>query len=326
MFIRCVFISLVAAFSTAVSAQGEYPSKPIRLIVPYGPGGGADTVARPLAQQLSEQLGQQVVVENRSGASGTIGSAAVANAAPDGYTLLINFSSLFLAPLVMEKPPFDPEKAFTPVGQIGTVPQVIVVHPSLPVTTTKELIDYASKNPGQLSYVTAGTGTQQHLTGESFARESGVTLTHVAYKGGGQAMSDLLGGHVKMGVLLLPTVLPQIESGKLRPIAVVEDHRTDTVPDVPTVGESGVPGFAMPDMFIGLFGPAGTPEPIVSRLNSALSEALQSPDLLKTLEIAGYKASPDSPDKFATKTRDSYALYRKLLKEIHLVDDSGRQQ
>lgn len=326
MFKRCIIISLALTCPALAAPQADYPSKPIRLIVPYGPGGGADTVARPLAQHLSNQLGQQVVVENRSGASGTIGSAAVANAEPDGYTLLINFSSLFLAPLVMEKPPFDPEKAFIPIGQIGTIPQIIVVHPSLPISTTKELIDYAETHPGSLSYVTAGTGTQQHLTGESFARESDISLTHVAYKGGGQAISDLLGGHVKMGVLLLPTVLPQIESGNLRAIAVVEDQRTDTLPDVPTVGESGVPGFAMPDMFIGLFAPAGTPEPVIKHLNAALDKTLQLPDLMKTLDLAGYKASPDSPEQFAEKTRNSYALYKRLLEEIDLVPEVRRQQ
>jgi len=308
------FMLLPAAF-----AQDGYPSKPIRLVVPYGPGGGADIVARPLAQQLAEQLGQPVVVENRAGASGTIGSAAVAQAAPDGYTLLINFSSLFLAPLVVEEQPFDPEKSFTPIGQIATVPQVIVVHPSLPVQSTRELIDYASKNPGQLSYVTAGAGTQQHLTGESLGLAAGVRLSHVAYKGGSQAMTDLLGGHVKMGVLLLPTVLPQIQAGKLRPIAVVENRRTDTLPELPTVAESGVPGFAMPDMFIGLFGPPATPQPVIQRLNAEVRKALQAPELLKTLDLAGYAPAPQDAAEFAPKTRDSYGLYKKLVKETELV-------
>ena len=190
-------------------AQQAYPTKPIRLVVPFAPGGGVDNFARPLAQKLTDQLGQQVVVDNRPGASSIIGAALVAAAQPDGYTLLCTFDSpLYISSLITKNVPYHPLKDFTPVISAATTPIVVVVHASLPVQSTKELIEYARRNPGQLAYVTAGSGTQQHLTGESLARVTGTKMTHIAYKGGGQAITDLLGGHVKMGILVLSTVHP----------------------------------------------------------------------------------------------------------------------
>lgn len=312
---RAVFMLFLCLPVLAVG-QG-YPNRPIRLVVPYGPGGGADNFARPLAQQLSDQLGQQVVVENRPGAAGLIGGAYVANAAPDGYTLLCNFASLYLAPILVKNPPYDPIKNFTPVIAAATTPLVIVVHPSLPVHSMKELIDYARSHP-DVSYVTAGAGTQQHLTGESLALATKTKLVHIAYKGGNQAMTDLLGGQVKMGILVLSTVQQQIESGKLRVLAVIESHRSKMAPDIPTISESGVPGFSMPDMFIGVVSPAGTPSDIVKRLNTEIQKALATPSVLKALQTMGYEPTPSSAEAFSAKAQETSAMYHRMVKDAGL--------
>src|SRR5688500_4628744 len=256
-----VFIA-VFCFAQGVVAQQGYPNKPVRLIVPFAPGGGVDNFARPLAQKLTDQLGQQVVVDNRPGASSIIGSALVASAQPDGYTLLCTFDSpLYISSLITKNVPYHALRDFTPIISAATTPIVIVVHASLPVQSTGELIDYARKHPGQLAYVTAGAGTQQHLTGESLARVTKTKMTHVAYKGGGQAITDLLGGHVKMGILVLSTVHPHVSSGKLRAIAVTGQRRAKTYPEPPTLSESGVPGVALPDVARGVRGTARPTQP-----------------------------------------------------------------
>ena len=302
------------------AGQPAYPNKPVRLIVPFSPGGGVDNFARPLAQKLTEQLGQQVVVDNRPGASSLIGGALVAGAQPDGYTLLCTFDSpLFIAPLITKNPPYHPVKNFTPIISAATTPIVIVVHPSLPVQSMKELIDYARKNPGQLAYVTAGSGTQQHLTGESLALVTKTKMTHVAYKGGAQAMTDLLGGHVKMGILVLSTVHPHIQSGKLRAIAITGGRRTKSFPDLPTIAESGVPGFAMPDVSLVILGPAGLPESIVRRINTEVQKAIGSPEVRAALEKIGYEPTPGTPETFAAQAVKNYSMYQRMVKETALA-------
>jgi tripartite-type tricarboxylate transporter receptor subunit TctC len=313
---RRTLLMASAALPLAARAQAStWPNKPVRVVVPYGAGGGADNFARPVAQHLSQQLGQQFVIDNRGGASGMIGSGVVASAPPDGYTLLINFSSLYLAPLFVDKPPYDPIKDFTTITLAATTPQVIVVHPSVPVKDMKELIDYARKNPGKVNYVTAGAGTQQHLTGETLAATTRTKLTHVAYKGGSQAMTDLLGGQVQMGILVLSTVLPQIQAGKLRALAVIDAQRSKLFPQFPTVAESGLPGFSMPETFIGVVGPAGMDRQLVARINGEVQKALHAAPVRQALEGAGYEAVSLTPEEFGTKARNVHAMFQRLVKE-----------
>jgi tripartite-type tricarboxylate transporter receptor subunit TctC len=320
---RTLLVATAAALPFAARAQASsWPNKPVRVVVPYGAGGGADNFARPLAQHLSQQLGQQFIIDNRGGASGMIGSGVVASAPADGYTLLINFSSLYLAPLFVDKPPYDPVKDFTPITLAATTPQVIVVHPSLPVKDMKELIDYARKNPGKVNYVTAGAGTQQHLTGETLAATTKTRITHVAYKGGNQAMTDLLGGQVQMGILVLSTVLPQIQAGKLRALAVIDAQRSKLFPQFPTVAESGLPGFSMPETFISVVGPAGMPAPLVARINGEVQKALHAAPVRTALEGAGYEAVTVTPEDYAAKARNVYAMFQRIVKENGATEKS----
>jgi tripartite-type tricarboxylate transporter receptor subunit TctC len=305
-----------------VPAQQNYPVKPVRVIVPYPAGGANDTFARPVAKKLSDVFGQQFVVDNRAGASGVIGTSLATQAAPDGYTLLATSGSLYLIPLTLKNAPFDPVRDLTPIVAAVTSTTVVVVHPSVPAQSMKTLVEYGRKNPGQLKYVTAGAGRLQHLTGASLAHATGTQLMQVSYKGGAQALTDLIGGHVNMGILHLATVLPHIKSGKLRGIAVVEGHRSKAYPDLPTVAESGFPGYAMPEPFLGIAGPAGLPPAIVKRINAEVNKALVEPDLRTALENAGYTVTPGhSPEYFRDLAAKSYATFRRLVKETGLTFD-----
>ncbi len=316
--LRALLIASLCLPLVAAAQQG-YPNRPIRLIVPYPPGGANDTFARPIAKKLSDTLGQ-VVVDNRGGASGVIGVSLVTAAAPDGYTLLATSGSLYLIPLTLKNPPFDPIKDLTPIVAAVTSTTVIAVHPSVPADSMKSLVDYGKKNPGVLKYGTAGAGRLQHLTGTSLSRAIGIPLTQVSYKGGAQALTDLVGGHVNMGILHLSTVLPHIKSGKLRGLAVVEDHRSKAYPDLPTVSESGFPGYAMPEPWLGFAGPAGMPPAIVKRINAEVNKALLEPDVRAVLERAGYTITPGhTPEYFRDLANRSYSTYRRLVKETGLT-------
>lgn len=314
-------IALLCAPFTA-TAQQTYPVKPVRLIVPYPAGGANDNFARPVAKKLSEVFGQQFVVDNRPGASGVIGTSLVTQAVPDGYTLLVTSGSLYLIPLTMKNAPFDPVRDLTPIVAAVTSTTVVVVHPSVPAQSVKTLVEYGKRSPGELRYVTAGAGRLQHLTGVSLGKALGVPLTQVSYKGGAQALTDLLGGHVNMGILHLSTVMPHIKSGKLRGIAVVEEHRSKAYPELPTVAESGFPRYAMPEPFLGLAGPARLSPAIVSRINAALNKALLETDLASALENAGYTITPGhSADYFKDLAVKADRTYRRLVKETGLTFD-----
>ncbi len=301
-------------------AQHSYPNKSIRLVVPYPPGGANDIFARPIAKKLAEQLGQQVLIDNRSGASGVIGAQLVAGAAPDGYTLLATTGSLTLIPLTLKNAPFDVLRDFTCIVAAATSTTVVVVHPSLPVQSMKELADYGKKNPGQLKYGTAGAGRMQHLTGESLAHAINTKLIQISYKGGHQALIDLLGGHISMGVLHLSTVLPHIKAGKLRALAVAEAHRSKAYPDIPTAAESGFPKFAMPEPFLGFAGPAHLPPAIVKRLNAEINQSLQTSEVRAALEGAGYTVTPGTtPEYFSDLQTRTFRTYQRLVKEVGLT-------
>ncbi len=310
---RLRLLLLVALGAPLIVQAQAYPAKPIRLVVPYAPGGASDTFARPVAQKLSEALGQPVVVDNRPGAGSIIGTDIVAKAAPDGYTLLITFSSHYLLPFFSKSVSFDTVKDFTPIGAAAVTPMVLVTHPSLPVNSIRELIDYGKKNPGKLSYAIAGSGSNQHLAGELLRIVGKFDMQVVPYKGGGPAVNDLLGGQVPMGILVLSTVNQHVKSGRLRAISVMEARRAKGAPDVPTVAESGMPDYLVPETWIGILGPAGLPRAIVDRINAELVKAVNVPDIRAKLEGAGYEISTVGPDELADSIGKSIDVFRRVV-------------
>ncbi len=322
MNIARTLLVLLLSFPLFAVGQGVYPDKPIRVIVPFPPGGGVDNFVRPLAQKLSEQFDRQIIIDNRGGAGGVIGSAIAAKAAPDGYTLLASTdTSVYLTTLVVKNASYDPIKDLTPIISAAITPTVVVVHPSSPVRSMKDLVDLARKSPEPLPYVTAGVGSLHHLAGESLARATSSKLLHVAYKGGGPALTDLLGGQVKTGILILSSVAPYIQSGKLRVIATIENHRSKSYQNIPTISESGVPGFAMPDTAIAIWGPAGMAPEIVQRVNSEVRKAMLAPTVRDAMEKGGYEPRPGTPKDFSAQALQSYATYQRMVKEAKLSNE-----
>jgi tripartite-type tricarboxylate transporter receptor subunit TctC len=291
----------------------QYPSKPIRLVVPYPPGGGLDLFARPLAQKVTELVGQPVVVENKPGASGVVGAAYVVQQPADGYTLLLAAASQYLQPFVSKNVPFDNSKDFTPIISAVNYHNVVVVHAQLPIKTVRDLVDYAKANPGKLAYVTAGQNTSQHMAALLMGQMTGIDLLHVSYKGGSPALNDLLGGRVQMGILVQSTVMPHIRSGKLRPIAVVEADRAKALPEVPTVAQSGLDGFAIPESWLGILGPAGLPREVVNRFNQAASKAIADAEMKSRVEGLGYEITGSTPEQFQKQIDRTVEMYRRIV-------------
>ncbi|HEY8250854.1 MAG TPA: tripartite tricarboxylate transporter substrate binding protein [Burkholderiales bacterium] len=284
---RYRILALVLALCAPAFASAQaFPSKPIRMIVPYAPGGATDVLARPIAQRLSEQVGQPVVVENRPGANATIGADHVAKSPPDGYTFFLGSIVHYMVPFFSKNVPYDPVKDFTPLALVAVVPNILAVNPSLPIHSVKDLIDYAKKSGVKMHYGTTGTGSTHHLGGIFLAQTAGIPLEHVPYKGGNPAIQDVLSGSIPLVILTATTVMPQVKNGKLRALGLIENRRFDVVPGVPTIGES-LPGYAVPDTWFGVLGPAGMPRPIVERLNSELRKAVQAPDVRQRIENIG---------------------------------------
>jgi tripartite-type tricarboxylate transporter receptor subunit TctC len=292
-----VCLALIGALGLA--RADDYPSRPITLIVPFPPGGSTTVMARIVADKLSAALGQQIVVDNRGGAGGTIGTRFAAKAAPDGYTILVSYTAtMAIAPSMNVNAGYDPHKDFTPIGMIGFAPNVLVVHPSLPVHSIAELIAHAKAAPAPLQYGSPGVGTVNHLAGEYLANETGMKLQHVPYKGNGPAMSDLLGGHIPMMFLPIPVALGNVKAGSLRGLAITSARRSSLLPDLPTLAESGVPGFEVALRY-GLVAPAGTPPAVITRLNKELKIALLSEDVKNRLSTEGAEALPGTPEAYA---------------------------
>lgn len=304
---------LILYFTCCISTFAQsYPSKSIRLVVPYAPGGGLDVFNRPMSIKLSEIISHPVVIDNKAGASGVIGADVVAKSPADGYTILTAFSSQILQPFVLKNVPFDNQKDFTPILEAARAPIVIVVNPSLPVNNMAELIAYAKNNPGKVGYVTAGTNTSQHLTGLMLEKTTGAELIHVSYKGGGPALNDLLGGQVQMGILVLGPIMQHIQAGKLRPLAVIESTRAKAAPQVPTLEESGFGGATMPDTWIGYFGPRGLSNAQTKQINALIQQATQAPDVRSKLEAAGYEVMGGTPEQFKEKILQTSEHYKRL--------------
>jgi tripartite-type tricarboxylate transporter receptor subunit TctC len=311
--VLCVAIAALAAANAV--AQGAYPNKPVRIVVPFPAGGTTDLLARSAAQKLSEAWSQQVIVDNRPGAAGNIGSELVAKSPGDGYTLLMGtVGTHAINASLYAKMPYDHVKDFVPVILVAGVPNVLVVHPSVPVNSVQELIAYAKANPGKLNFASSGNGTSIHLSGELFKTMTGVQMAHIPYKGSAPALTDLLGGQVQLMFDNLPSALPYIKAGKLRPLAVTSTTRAPALPDTPTVAESGVPGFEASSWF-GLLAPAGTPRDVVIKINGEVAKWLDSPDAREKLAAQGANVASGSPEDFTKHIQAETAKWAKVVKD-----------
>lgn len=309
----CALLAATSLIAAPAFAQ-TYPTKPIRLIIPFPPGGPNDILGRVLAQKMSEQLGQQVIIDNRGGGGGIIGAELAAKAAPDGYTLLLGgTASLSINPGLRKQLPYDPIKDFAAVSLVGTAPSILVTHPTVPVKTVRELIELAKAKPGKLNFASAGIGTPPHLAGELFKNMAGVDMVHVPYKGGGPALTDLLAGQVGIYFCGISSALPFVKEGKLRGIAVTSAKRTAVMPEMPTIAESGLPGYEVGNWYA-IVAPAATPRAIVARLNSEIVKALAGAEVKKRfLELA---ADPigSTPQELAAYNRSEIAKWAKVIK------------
>ncbi len=314
--LRASFVAL--ACSALPAAAQVYPLKPVRLVVPFPAGGNTDIYARPIAQKLGDLLGQQVLVENRPGAGGSIGGEIVAKAVPDGYTLIAGTTSTFgIGPNLYRKLPYDPVRDFAPVILGALAQNMLIVHPSVPARSVKELVALARAHPGKLNFASAGNGTSSHVAGELFKSLGKVDMTHVPYKGTGLAMIDLLSGQVDMIFDSLGTALPQVKAGKLRALAVNGARRFELMPELPTVSESGVPGYEVSSWFA-IFAPAGTPGEVIARLNAELNRVLQMPDIRAAWALQGAEVGGGPPERLAAHVRSELAKWGKVVREANI--------
>jgi tripartite-type tricarboxylate transporter receptor subunit TctC len=315
-FLSVAFAFIVLCGSFDLAGADDYPTRPITLIVPFPPGGSTTVMARNVADKMSATLGQPVVVENRGGAKGTIGTRSVAKAAPDGYTILLSYTAtMAIAPSMNVNAGYDPRKDFVPIGMIGFAPNVLVVHPSLPARSVAELIAYAKAAPAPVQYGSPGVGTVNHLAGEYLASETGVKLQHVPYKGNGPAMGDLLGGHIPMMFVPIPVALGNVKAGTLRGLAITTAKRSGLLPDLPTLAESGVPGFDVALRY-GLMAPTGTPPAVIARLNRELNAALATEDVKQRLATEGAEALPGTPEAYAADVDADEKRWSGLVKKL----------
>ena len=318
---RCAALSLTATLAIlaphAAAAADAYPAKPVRFVVAFPPGGGTDIIARSIAQKLAERIAQQVVVDNRPGAGGNIGTDMVAKSAPDGYTLLMGSAGpLAINASLFGKMPFDPIKDLAPVTLAASTPNVLVVHPALRAATLKELIALAKARPGEINFASSGHGTPAHLAGELFNLMAGVKMVHVPYKGAAPALADLLGGQVQIMFSTMPPALPHVRDGKLRALAVTSAKRSPAAPELPTVDETALPGFEA-NTWHGVVVPAGTPGAIVARLNREIAAILNLPDVVERFSSQGAEALGSTPEEFAAYIKSE------TLKWAKVVRDSG---
>jgi len=311
--LRAVLLALAgSAVALGASAQ-TYPSRPVRFIVPFPPGGGNDIVGRIVALRLSEALGQPVVVDNRGGAGGTIGTDIVAKSPPDGHTLLINNISLAVNATLFEKLPYDTLRELAPVTLVGRQPNLLVVNPSVPAQSVRELLALAKAKPGQINYGSGGVGTASHLATELMKLTAQIELVHVPYKGLGPALTDLIGGQVQLIISTMASASPQVKAGKLRALAVTTARRSSFFPEVPTMDEAGVRGYEF-DTWYGLLVPAGTPRPIVQRLNQETARVLNSAAVKEQFTPQGLEAAPGSPEQFGAYLKAEVDKWRKVVK------------
>ncbi len=304
----------------SAQTSDAWPSKPLRFILPFPPGGGTDILGRIIAERLTANLGQPVVTENRGGAGGNVGAEAAAKSAPDGYTIVLVAPSLTISPSLYSKLNYDPVKDFAPVSLVATVPNVMVTHPSVPANTLAEFIRLAKTKPGEMNFGSGGSGTSNHLAGELFNIVAGVKLVHVPYKGVNLAMNDVLSGQIQLVVIGVPAVAPHIKAGKLRALALVAPQRASALPEVPTAAEAGLPNFEVTTWY-GILAPAGTPKTIVARLNAELVRIMHSPDLKERLAAMATDPATSTPEEFGDYIKREIAKWGEVVREAGLKAD-----
>jgi tripartite-type tricarboxylate transporter receptor subunit TctC len=312
-------MSLAVALPLAATAQ-TYPSHPLRIVVPFAPGGGSDVVGRLLAQKLGESMGQTVVVDNRPGAGANIGIGVAAKAQADGYTLLVASSAFTVNPSLYATIPYDPHKDFQPVTCVGSSPNILAVHPAFPAKSVKELIELVRAQPGKHNYASTGTGTTPHLSGEMFRLAFKLDLNHIPFNGAGPELQAVLSGQVPVGFASVPSFAPQVKAGQLRGLAVTADKRTAALPEVPSMGELGIAGMAG-DTFQGVFVPAGIPKPVFTRLHKEIMQALALPDVRERLTAIGLEPVANSPQEFAAQVKADIAKWRKVIQDVNIKAD-----
>ena len=312
---KIVFIALAAVLSlaSAIANAQQYPTKPVRVVIPWPPGGSNDVVGRIVAQKLSETMGQQFVVDNRGGASGVIGSEFVAKSPPDGYTIMIHSATHVSNPHLYGKVPYDTLKDFVAVAPLSVQIGMLVVHPSLPVKNVKEFIALAKSKPGQLTYSSSGNGSFVHLSMALFASMAGIKMIHVPYKGGGPAAISIASGETQAQMGTVGSVIQQVKQNRVRALGITSDKRVDAFPNLPTIAESGVPGYEF-TAWIGTFAPAATPKPLVDRLNTEITKVLRLPDVAQNLKNQTLEPLIMTPDQFARKVKADYDKYEKVVK------------
>jgi tripartite-type tricarboxylate transporter receptor subunit TctC len=307
---------LLGLLAAGAGAQ-DYPNKPIRMIIPYPPGGGTDVVGRILNEPLSAALGQPIVIDNKGGAAGNVGTDLAAKAPADGYNILFTLSSHTINPKLYAKLPFDVEKDFVPISLSAMIPQILVVHPSVPANNVQELIALAKAQPGKLNYASVGTGSPGHIAGELFKLKTGVDIVHVPYKGGGPAVTDTIGGQVQLLFVSMPAAWQHVKSGRLKAIAVTSEKRSVAAPDVPTILESGVPDYVV-DSWYGAFAPAKTPPAAVAKLQAAFAQVLQNPQVREKLLLQGAEAATATPAEFDRRVRDELAKWEFVIRNANI--------
>jgi tripartite-type tricarboxylate transporter receptor subunit TctC len=319
MYARFLVVALLLALAGAASAQAQYPNKPVRVVIPYPPGGGTDLQGRPMAAALTQKWGQTVVIDNRGGASGMVGADIVSKANPDGYTVLMCASAeVSLNVALYRKMSYDPVRDFTPITQLSISPLVLVVHPSVPAKTVQEYIALAKTQPGKIGYGSAGPGGPQHMAGEWLKMLAGIDIIHVSYKGGGPQLADVMGGHVQSAFIALPVVAGQLNSGRLRVLAVTSAKRSKAIPNVPTVAESGFPGFDISQWWAILV-PRGTPDPIVRKLYTDFVALTKRPDIVAKMAALGAEPVGGTGAQLAAVMRADIAKYKKIVKEASIT-------
>lgn len=314
----CAALAFISPATHAAETAAQYPSKPIRLIVPFSPGGVTDTGARIVADKLGQKLGQQIIVDNKPGASGNIGTQMAAQAEPDGYTLVVGFDgTLVINPHVSKNIPFDTLKDLAPVSKIGDAALILVANPKLPVNTFEELIAYSKTQPNGVSYGSAGVGSTPHLAGELLRERTGINLVHIPYKGGGQAMADVVGGTLPLLYTAVAGAYPYVERKQLKAIIVSTDKRLASLPDVPTAAESGVKDFVV-NSWIGILAPAKTPTDIIAKLQGAINEVVHAPDTQERLAGLGITASGNTPEEFGKQIAADLKTYETIVKNANI--------
>ena len=317
---RRLLLAAILAGALPLTVLAAFPERPLRIVVPFAPGGGTDLISRTVAEGMARDLGQPVIVDNKPGAGTIIGTDFVAKSPPDGYTLVMATFAHAVNPALLPKLPFSPEKSFTPVALIGRSPNMLVVRADRPYKTVKEILSFAQANPGKLSYGSYGNGTSAHLAGELFKNLARVDLTHVPYKGSSPAITDLLGGQIDLMFTTVASAAQHIKSGRLRAIAVTSAARSPAWPNVPTIAEAGVPGYVA-ESWYGLYAPAGTPRDAILRLNAAVRQAVQSEAFRKRIQEEGLITSVGAPEELDRYVRAEEARWRKVVRDAHITAD-----